>query len=69
MNVLEYMSFAIGIIAIAVIIWSVFLGLFELLKNEFYRFRPKDTKTHYSSQNASYNKSLPSFRIGVSYRY
>jgi len=45
MNVLEYISFAVGIIAIAIIIWGVILGFFELLKNEFYRFRSKDTKT------------------------
>ncbi len=45
MNVLEHISFAVGIIAIAIIIWGVFLGLFKLLKNEFYRFRSKDTKT------------------------
>ena len=44
MNVLEYTSFAIGIIAIAIIVWGVILGFFEVLKNEFYRFRSKDAK-------------------------
>lgn len=44
MDILEYISLAVGIIAIAIIVWGVILGLFGFLKNEFYRFRLKDTK-------------------------
>ncbi len=44
MNILENISLAIGMIAIVIIVWGVILGLFEFLKNEFYRFRSKDTK-------------------------
>ena len=43
MDILEYISLAVGIIAIAIIVWGVILGLFGFLKNEFYRFRSKDT--------------------------
>ncbi len=43
MDILEYISLAVGIVAIAIIVWGVMLGLFEFLKNEFYRFRLKDT--------------------------
>ena len=42
MNVLEHISFAVGIIAVAIIVWGVILGLIETLKNEFRRFRSKD---------------------------
>ncbi len=34
-NILEYISLAIGIIAVAVIIWGVIKGLIELVKAEF----------------------------------
>jgi len=44
MIILEHISFAVGIIAIVIIVWGVILGFFEILKNEFYRFRSKDTK-------------------------
>ena len=44
MNILQNISFAIGIIAIAIIIWGVILGFFEVSKNEYFRFRFKDTK-------------------------
>ena len=44
MNILEYISLAVGIIAIAIIIWGVILGFLEILKNELHRFRLKDTK-------------------------
>ena len=43
MIILEYISFAVGIIAIAIIVWGVILGFFAVSKNEFYRFRSKDT--------------------------
>ena len=43
MNILEYISLAVGLIAIAIIVWGVILGFLELLKNEFHRFRAKDT--------------------------
>ena len=45
MNILEYISFAIGIAAIAIITWGVILGLYDLTKHEFYRFRAKQAKT------------------------
>ena len=45
MNILENISFTVGIIAIVIIVWGVILGFFAVLKNEFYRFRSKDTKT------------------------
>ena len=45
MNILEHVSFAIGIVAIAIIVWGVLLGLFEVLKSEFYRFKPKGKKS------------------------
>ena len=44
MNILEHISFAVGIIAVAIIVWGVILGLYEILKNEFHRFRTKDTR-------------------------
>ena len=45
MDILEHVSFAIGIVAIAVIVWGVLLGLFGFFKNEFYRFKPRGKKT------------------------
>jgi len=46
MNILENISFVVGIIAIAIIVWGVVLGLIGVFKNEFYRFRAKHTKTN-----------------------
>jgi len=42
MNILEYISFAVGITAIAIIIWGVILGFLEIVKNESLRFRSKE---------------------------
>ena len=44
MDILEYISLGIGIIAIIVIIWGTIIELVELVKCEFSRFRPKDKK-------------------------
>ena len=45
MDILEHISFGIGIVAIAIIVWGVLLGLFGILKSEFYKLRPKSKKS------------------------
>ena len=45
MHILEYISFGIGIVAVAVIIWGTIMGIIELVRCEFYRFRPKNKVT------------------------
>lgn len=41
MQVLEYISLAIGVVAIATVIWGVILGLYELGKHEFHKLKGK----------------------------
>ena len=41
MRVSEYVSLAIGMIAIATVVWGVVLGLYDLCKHEFYKFKGK----------------------------
>jgi uncharacterized membrane protein len=43
-DILEYISLGIGIIAVIVIIWGTIMGLVELIKCEFYRFKPDEKK-------------------------
>lgn len=41
MEILEYVAFTIGIFAIVIVVWGVVLGLYDLCKHEFYRFKGK----------------------------
>jgi uncharacterized membrane protein len=39
MEILEYVAFTIGIFAIAIVVWGVVLGMYDLCKHEFFRFK------------------------------
>lgn len=41
MNILVSVSFVVGMIAVAIILWGVILGLLQMVKSEFYRLRRK----------------------------
>jgi len=41
MEILEYVAFIIGIFAIVIVVWGVVLGMYDLCKHEFFRFKGK----------------------------
>jgi uncharacterized membrane protein len=44
MNILQYISYGIGIVAVAIIIWGAIVGFIEFIKSEFYKLKFKDKK-------------------------